>query len=213
MDRETRGVRNAFVYLVKPTAVRDAARRARPKSVTFLAERGMFVPHVLAATRETEIRVETVNAILYNLDGRIPGAEFDIRGPSQFAKTSGQLNIMFGGAVSERSPGNQHLLTVRPGDGDPIPAEFRDDIHPWMSAYWLILDHPYFAVTDERGDFTIRDVPTGPQQVVVWHEALGAEADPRPPAKPLFRGRIPISGDGPTTKDFTIAPRLIAPRS
>jgi hypothetical protein len=213
VDRETRGVRNAFVYLAKPTAVRDTTRRASPKSVTFLADRGVFVPHVLAATQETEIRVETVNAIVYNLDGRIPGAEFDVHGPFLFARTSGQLNVMFGGVVSERSPGNQHLLTVHPGDVDPIPAKFRDNIHPWMTAYWLILDHPYFAVTDERGNFTIRDVPTGPQEVVVWHEALGAEAEPRPPARPVFRGQIRIDRDGPTTKDFTIDPRRIAPRS
>ncbi|HWE37464.1 MAG TPA: carboxypeptidase-like regulatory domain-containing protein [Isosphaeraceae bacterium] len=93
-----------------------------------------------------------------------------------------------------------------------MPALMFDQMHPWMTAWWLVLDHPYFAVTDEKGAFEIRDVPTGPQQVVVWHEALGAEADPRPPAKPVFRGVVRIDRDGPTTKDFTIDPRLIVPR-
>ena len=50
-----------------------------------------------------------------------------------------------------------------------------ENIHNWMSGWWLVLDHPYFAITDERGDFAIRDVPTGPQKVVVWHESVRPE--------------------------------------
>ncbi|HWE37463.1 MAG TPA: hypothetical protein VG406_12915 [Isosphaeraceae bacterium] len=76
VDRETRGVRGAIVYLVKPTAVRDAARAARPKSVDFRADRGAFTPHVLALMQGTEVVVGTADPIYYGLRGRMPGAEF-----------------------------------------------------------------------------------------------------------------------------------------
>ncbi len=211
VDRETKGVRNALVYLVKPTAVREAAREASPKTVRFRADACVFEPHVLAATEAAGIIVETVDPVGYNLHGRMPGAEFSVQGPVHFAESRDEFNFMFGRASPEKASGVQLLLRVRPGDADPIPSKFRDDLHPWMSAYWLILDHPYFAVTDDKGNFEIRDVPAGPQQVVVWHEALGAEVDPRPPAKPVFRGMVPIGRDGPTTKDFTIEPRLVVP--
>ena len=40
-----------------------------------------------------------------------------------------------------------------------------------MKAYWLVLDNPYFAVTDDKGNFEIKNVPAGTQKVVVWQEA------------------------------------------
>ena len=51
-----------------------------------------------------------------------------------------------------------------------------DHTQVWMSAWWLILDHPYFAVTDERGAFAIPDVPAGPQQVLLHNRAIVANA-------------------------------------
>ena len=41
-----------------------------------------------------------------------------------------------------------------------------------MKAYWLILDNPYFAITDSKGEFEIKMVPAGTQKVVVWQEAV-----------------------------------------
>ena len=36
----------------------------------------------------------------------------------------------------------------------------------------MVLDNPYFAVTDEKGNFEIKNVPAGTQKVVVWQEAV-----------------------------------------
>lgn len=56
---------------------------------------------------------------------------------------------------------------------EPLPAEVRSDIHPWMKSYWLIVDHPYAAKTDERGEFEIRNLPIGEHQFRIWHETQG----------------------------------------
>ena len=29
------------------------------------------------------------------------------------------------------------------------------DIHSWMTAYFFVMEHPYFAVTNEKGEFKI----------------------------------------------------------
>jgi len=44
------------------------------------------------------------------------------------------------------------------------------NIHPDMLAYVVVVDTPYYAVTDEAGSYVIRNVPPGTYTLVVWHE-------------------------------------------
>jgi len=46
-------------------------------------------------------------------------------------------------------------------------------LHTWMSAYIVVTSSPYFAVTDEKGDFAIEGVPVGRYEIEVWHEKAG----------------------------------------
>jgi hypothetical protein len=56
-------------------------------------------------------------------------------------------------------------------EGTPIPVKC--DLHTWMSAYQLPLDHPFFAVTDADGKFEIKDLPPGKHMFTVWQEVGG----------------------------------------
>lgn len=47
--------------------------------------------------------------------------------------------------------------------------KFKCDVHPWMFAWVTVVDHPYFAVTDKDGKFTIKNVPAGKYTVVALH--------------------------------------------
>jgi plastocyanin len=47
------------------------------------------------------------------------------------------------------------------------------DVHRWMTAWVGIVSHPYFAVSDIKGTFTIANVPAGRRNITAWHEALG----------------------------------------
>jgi plastocyanin len=47
------------------------------------------------------------------------------------------------------------------------------DVHRWMNLWIGVVEHPYFAVSDRAGTFTIRGVPAGEHTVVAWHEKLG----------------------------------------
>ncbi len=44
--------------------------------------------------------------------------------------------------------------------------------HPWMSAYVVVMDHPYYAVTDEDGHFVLDNVPPGTYTLKLWHEGV-----------------------------------------
>jgi hypothetical protein len=58
--------------------------------------------------------------------------------------------------------------------------KFQCDVHPWMFAWVTVVDHPYFAVTDKEGNFTIKDVPPGKYKISYQHRKAapkGIEAD------------------------------------
>lgn len=43
-------------------------------------------------------------------------------------------------------------------------------IHHDMSAYIIVLETPYFALTNEAGDYIINNVPSGKYRLSFWHE-------------------------------------------
>ncbi len=53
----------------------------------------------------------------------------------------------------------------------PIPVVC--DIHSFMKSNWLVLDHPYAAVTDVDGKFKIENLPAGEHEFRVWQERVG----------------------------------------
>jgi hypothetical protein len=42
--------------------------------------------------------------------------------------------------------------------------------HVWMNAEMIVAPHPYYAVTDEQGNFELSNVPPGDYEIVAWHE-------------------------------------------
>ncbi len=47
------------------------------------------------------------------------------------------------------------------------------DSHPWMHAFVYVTENPYAGVTNEKGEFSLKDIPPGTYIVEAWHEALG----------------------------------------
>lgn len=51
------------------------------------------------------------------------------------------------------------------------------NIHDWMSGVILVVPTPYFATTDEHGEFTLHDLPPGTYGIVAWHEGSKVTLD------------------------------------
>jgi len=51
-----------------------------------------------------------------------------------------------------------------------LPVPFACDIHPWMGAAVFVEKHPWFALSDEHGSFSIPNVPPGTYEVQAVHE-------------------------------------------
>jgi hypothetical protein len=87
-------------------------------------------------------------------------------------------------ALSTENPAfNFGQPSVDPGKPvDPLkaPETFRVkcDVHPWMSAYVVGLEHPFFGTSDAEGNFSIKDLPPGEYTLTAWHEQLGTKEVP-----------------------------------
>ena len=81
-------------------------------------------------------------------------------------------NINYAGDVDpfnvNLSPNTSKKTAPLQAQSTPIP--FKCDVHPWMAGRARVFDHPYFAVTDENGNFEIKNAPAGNWRLVYWHE-------------------------------------------
>jgi plastocyanin len=93
------------------------------------------------------------------------------------------LSLMNDDAVLHNVHANEESMTVfnvaMPIKGQKLPIPMRkpglmklqcDAGHTWMNGWIYVFDHPYFAVTDDGGAFTIKDVPPGEHTLELWHE-------------------------------------------
>jgi hypothetical protein len=47
------------------------------------------------------------------------------------------------------------------------------DLHSWMRGWVVVAEHPFYALTNEQGEFTLENVPRGKYTLQVWQESLG----------------------------------------
>ena len=70
------------------------------------------------------------------------------------------------------------------------------NVHTWMFAYICVVDHPYYALSDKDGKFTIKNVPDGKYTLEVYHRKAA-------PGNAPVTKEIEVKG-GNVTQDFTL---------
>lgn len=66
------------------------------------------------------------------------------------------------------------------------------NVHPEMTGYIVVVPTPYFALTNESGEYRIENVPDGSYNLVAWHEGARNQSKP-----------VKVSG-GNATADFML---------
>lgn len=112
----------------------------------------LYSPHIFAVQTGQKITVKNSDPVMHNV---------------HTTPTSGAAEFN----VAQMQGGADLTLTL---DKPESFMKFKCDVHPWMFAYATVVDHPYFAVTDKEGKFTIKDVPAGKYTVEVSHRKAGA---------------------------------------
>ena len=171
-----RGVRGGVVKL-------EGVARGKKGSGEVILDNAkcLFVAHVTAVGPGDRVRVKNSDAILHNTHGFLgKPTVFNLALPNkdQFIDITKRL----------QKPGVIRVLC---------------DAHPHMSAWLVVHDSPYIAVTDERGAFRLGDVPPGAYRVTLWHPGFrqkGIDKDGRP----VYEDPRTI------TREVTIAPKATA---
>ena len=87
------------------------------------------------------------------------------------------------------------------------PAGVSCSIHPWMSAFIMATPHPYIAVTDEKGEFEIKNIPAGVDlEFRIWQEQTkyvpSATMNDAPITWPKGRWKVKFEND--ETKEMNV---------
>ena len=139
------GIANAVVI------VKGAKGDLKPGDVTFDQKGCDYVPHVLAFPAGSTVKIVNSDGILHNIHTySTANPSFNMAQP-KFKK------------VIEQKVEKPEVIKVT------------CDAHGWMHGWWVATDTPYFAVTDDKGNYSIAGVPPGDYTVEVWQEKLGTD--------------------------------------
>lgn len=106
-----------------------------------------YVPHVLAVLVGNEIEFRNSDKDLHNIH----------------ARQNRRKLFNFG------IPPEQKVRKVLKEEGI---VTLLCDVHPEMSAFVVVTQNPFFAKADEKGNYTIENVPPGTYTLKAWHEKL-----------------------------------------
>ncbi|MBI3073027.1 MAG: hypothetical protein HYY84_13015 [Deltaproteobacteria bacterium] len=147
VDGATKGVKNTIVSLAD-------IRKGRPveKKDAVLDQKGCtYDPHVQVATKGTQLEVVNSDSVNHNVHPSLEGTE---------------LFNLAQALKGQRDPQRLRKKGL---------MEVKCDIHVWMSAFILVVDHPYHHVTNDKGEFKLTDVPPGEYTIRAWHEGWNVE--------------------------------------
>ncbi len=98
------------------------------------------------------------------------GDKLEITNPDDIGHNA-NLNFFFNPQANPLiPPGGAVELPIDKPEPAPVPVEC--NIHPWMRAYVIALDHPFVAVSDEDGAIEISGLPAGEKLTFrISHEA------------------------------------------
>lgn len=155
VNKDSKGIQHIFIYLksISQSKIHPELKSSKDKEVVFDQKGCQFTPHTLLVRTDQQVVVKSDDNIQHNTHS-IP------------IFNKGENFIV---APNDRVGIKMPKFTIK----ERLPIEVKCDIHGWMSARWLILDHPYAAITDKDGKFTIKNLPADDYEFIVWHERVG----------------------------------------
>jgi len=113
----------------------------------------MYVPRVQGAVAGQTVEVENDDKTMHNVH-----------------TYKGQETILNQGQPSGSPPIKKDSIAA-----EPAVLKFKCDVHPWMTGFVVVTDHPFFQTTGADGAFKLDKVPAGKYTVEAWHSKYGVK--------------------------------------
>ncbi len=166
-------VKNAVVFLYK--VKQGKAFPKELKEVSLNQEKCAFAPAFSVMANGGSLTALNSDATLHNIH------TYELIGKARRTV----LN------VSQPKAGDKVTKKVKMRKGAGMKIEC--DAHDFMHAYMFVAPNPYYAVIDEKGGFTIDNIPPGTYKVRLWHGFLGE----------IKAGEVKVAAGGNTKIDLS----------
>ena len=138
-----------FIYVKKGL---EGKKFPTPTTKVTIDQQGCtYHPHVFGMMANQQLEIVNSDATLHNIHAQ--------------PKNSKQFN------VAQPKPGKRTETFAKA----EVMVKIKCDVHSWMAAYVGVLDHPFYAVSDDKGVYTIKNLPPGQYEIEAWHEKLGTK--------------------------------------
>jgi hypothetical protein len=143
-------LKNVFVY------IKDGLEKQvyePPKTPVLLDQQGChYVPHVFGIQIRQPLLIRNSDPTLHNIHAMpARNREFNLGQP------------------------NQGMEATKAFATPEVMVHFKCDVHPWMSAFADVVDHPFYSVTGDDGAFSLEKLPAGKYLIEAWHEKYGSQ--------------------------------------
>ena len=163
IDKGSKGVKWVMIWLTDPANPKAAlpihpTLKNPPKVVSFDQPCCAFEPHAMFVIEGQKVEAKNSATVPHNVN---------IQG--------GTLNPN----LNQIIPAGK-TLEVEGWKATTTPVPISCTVHPWMNMKIRVVNHPYFAVTDDKGNYEIKNAPAGKWNLVTWHEGQGYGAGGKP---------------------------------
>ncbi|MFQ5693006.1 MAG: carboxypeptidase regulatory-like domain-containing protein, partial [Nitrospinota bacterium] len=155
------GVANTVVYLSGVFRGKPLPPRGLRHARKWIIRRCEYRPHVLVAPVGSYLAMRNDDPLIHNIR-------------------------MFGAATYNLPMPERGTLFVKRLPRAGVIALRCDAGHGWMSGVIHVVAHPYYAVTDAEGRFSLTDVPPGDYVLKAWHEGWTVRGVIQKDGKPTF---------------------------
>jgi plastocyanin len=154
VDPKTKGVRWVMVWLIDPKnpkaalPIKPELKEVKPKKLVLDQPTCQFTPHVLGIRQ---------------------GQELEVKNPAKVAHNTYMASALGPNLNQLIPPGKSLEIAAEDFHANSI-VSVSCTIHGWMKGTIRVFNHPYFAVTDEKGNFEIKGAPAGNWNLVIWQD-------------------------------------------
>ncbi len=150
VNPKNKGIKNVVVYVYTGRGGSDLPDYPNAGKTHTLANKNCrFEPHVVICQTGDTLKVTNPDAVGHNAN----------------------LAFFNNKAQNPTIPASQEKSFLLE-ESEPAPIPVTCNIHPWMNARIVVLDHPFAAASDEDGNLSIKGLPTGEKLAFrVNHEA------------------------------------------